>query len=94
MRRDRQVLIILAFAAIITGSTMLSFSYEPLDVVSERLNLAQESLFQSLFPDYTVPGLPQWLGGIIAGAIGMLTVLIITLLLMRVGKHGGSKEAQ
>jgi len=94
MRRAYIVLFLTGLAAVILGSTLFSYSYEPLDTLAEKLNLTQQELFRAPLPEYTVPGLPDWLGGLISGLIGIAAVLLITLLLGGRRTDGNSQKAQ
>lgn len=56
---------------------------EPLDHVAEMLHLNESSINWTPFADYTVPGLPDTVGYIIAGAIGVAVFILLTLLFER-----------
>jgi hypothetical protein len=94
LRKMYLVLSVVASVAILIGSLVLSFSYEPLDTVAERLNLTQQSILNSPFPEYTIPGLPDWLGGILSGLIGFIVVLIMVAVLLGGKRHGSGEKAQ
>ncbi len=49
--------------------------HEPLDIVAEELGLTEEELQWTPFKDYTFPGLPDWLGYIVTGLIGVLLIV-------------------
>ncbi|KSW12717.1 cobalamin biosynthesis protein [Pyrodictium occultum] len=52
--------------------------HEPLDVAAEKLGLQERSLGEwTPFSDYTFPGLPDTLGYIVAGAVGVAVILAI-----------------
>lgn len=53
--------------------------HEPLDIAAELLGLKDitEETNWTPFLDYTVPGLPDWLGYIVAGIIGVAVVLAL-----------------
>ncbi len=56
--------------------------HEPLDIVAEKLGLEEKTgFYETPFADYTVPNLPDWLGYIISGIIGVLFILAIGLLI-------------
>jgi|UniRef100_A0A7C3WSL8 hypothetical protein len=59
--------------------------HEPLDIAAEALGLREitEEINWTPFLDYTVPGLPDWLGYIVSGFIGVGAVLALGLLLLR-----------
>lgn len=67
--------------------------HEPLDIVAERIGLEDinEKLNWTPFLDYTVPGIPDVLGYIISGVIGVLSILIVGYILVRIssGKESG-----
>ena len=51
--------------------------HEPLDVVAEKFGLNETQTYETPFTDYTFPNLPDWLGYIISGLIGVLIILAI-----------------
>lgn len=59
--------------------------HEPLDVAADLLGLKDitEKINWTPFLDYSVPGLPDWLGYIIAGFIGMAAVLAVGWLIQK-----------
>jgi cobalt/nickel transport protein len=59
--------------------------HEPLDLAAEALGLREttEEVNWTPFLEYTVPGLPDWLGYIVSGFIGVGVVLALGLLLLR-----------
>ncbi len=59
--------------------------HEPLDVAAEKLGLEEaNSIEWTPFADYTVPGLPDSIGYIIAGLLGVSILLGIGYLLLRI----------
>ena len=64
--------------------------HEPLDVAAEALHLREASFNWTPFKDYTVPGLPDTIGYIIAGAIGVSIILGIGYLLSKVSTIEGT----
>ncbi len=55
---------------------------EPLDHVAKALNLTEwEWLEWTPLKDYSIPGLPDWLGYIISGFIGLAAVIALGYLL-------------
>ncbi len=60
--------------------------HEPLDVAAEKLGLRDisEEIDWTPFYDYTVPGLPDTIGYIVAGFIGVGIILGIGYLLLRI----------
>lgn len=59
--------------------------HEPLDLAAETLGLREttEEVNWTPFLDYTVPGLPDWLGYVVSGLIGVAIVLALGYLLVR-----------
>jgi len=57
--------------------------HEPLDVAAEKLGLQDltEQMNWTPFLDYTVPGIPDEIGYIIAGLIGIFVIFIIGYIL-------------
>ncbi|MEM0025837.1 MAG: PDGLE domain-containing protein [Zestosphaera sp.] len=51
--------------------------HEPLDIVAEELGLSELEFTWTPFKDYAVPGLPEWLGYIICGALGVLVIVSV-----------------
>jgi len=64
---------------------MVGYS-EPLENVAEELGLTEEQSYTGIFPDYTIPGLNEYLGTFISGAVGV--VIFLSLALMR--KHASA----
>ncbi|ALL01528.1 hypothetical protein Pyrde_1485 [Pyrodictium delaneyi] len=62
--------------------------HEPLDVAAEKLGLEEHPVAEwTPFSDYTVPGLPDTIGYIVAGAIGVTVILGIGLVAARLTKQ-------
>ncbi|HID40576.1 MAG TPA: cobalamin biosynthesis protein [Pyrodictium sp.] len=62
--------------------------HEPLDVAAEKLGLEEHPIVEwTPFSDYTVPGLPDTIGYIVAGAIGVAVILGIGLVAARLTKQ-------
>ncbi|ABM80113.1 PDGLE domain-containing protein [Hyperthermus butylicus] len=62
--------------------------HEPLDVAAEKLGLEEHTIAEwTPFSDYTVPGLPDTIGYIVAGAIGVGVILGIGLAAARLAKR-------
>jgi len=59
---------------------------EPLDLAAEALGLSEttEEINWTPFLDYTVPGLPDWLGYMVSGVIGVAVVLGLAFLIVKV----------
>lgn len=53
--------------------------HEPLDIAAEIIGLKDisEEINWTPFYDYTVPGLPQELGYVVSGLIGVLAVIVL-----------------
>ena len=61
--------------------------HEPLDVAAEMLHLHEVTIAQwTPFADYTVPGLPDTIGYIISGFIGVSIILGIGYVLYKVSQ--------
>ena len=60
--------------------------HEPLDVAAELIGLPDKSeeLNWTPFFDYTVPGLPDTVGYIVAGFIGVVVILAMGAVLQRI----------
>ncbi len=74
------ITILLIFVSPIFTIYLTSFTgyREPLDIVLDMMGYEYISLFPfNLFSDYTFPGLPSWLGMIIAGFIGVALIYIV-----------------
>ncbi len=62
--------------------------HEPLDVAAEKLHLHEENIGDwTPFKDYTFPGLPDTIGYIVAGAIGVAVILGIGILAARLARR-------
>ncbi len=64
--------------------------HEPLDVAAEMLHLREMKINWTPLYDYTVPGLPETIGYIIAGLIGVGVILGIGYLLSKVVASEGT----
>jgi len=51
--------------------------HEPLDIVAEKLELNELEINWTPLKDYIVPGLPDWLGYIVAGFLGVGIIIFI-----------------
>lgn len=77
------VLVIVSPLFGVVGSELVGY-HEPLDLAAEMLGLEEWSLPEwTPFTDYTVPGLPDTIGYIVAGFIGVGVILAIGVLLAR-----------
>lgn len=58
--------------------------HEPLDIAAEIIGLKDisEEINWTPFYDYTVPGLPQELGYVVSGLIGVLAVIVLGYLVL------------
>ncbi len=73
----------------VIGANLVGY-HEPLDVAAELLHLHEAHLPNwTPFADYTVPGLPDTIGYIIAGFIGVGVIFAVGALLARLG--GGAR---
>ncbi len=59
---------------------MVEYS-EPLENVAKDLGFAENQNYKGIFPDYTIPGLNEYIGTFISGAIGV--IIFLSLALMR-----------
>lgn len=50
--------------------------HEPLDLVAEELGLNESEYTWTPLKEYTVPGLPDWLGYIVCGVLGVLIIVL------------------
>lgn len=59
--------------------------HEPIDIVAELLNLEDvtEGITWTPLLDYSIPGLPSWLGYIVSGLLGVGIVLALGYLLLK-----------
>lgn len=55
--------------------------HEPLDIAAEELGLSESEFTWTPLKDYTVPGLPEWLGYVACGALGVLVIVAAGLAL-------------
>ncbi len=59
----------------VIGAELVGY-HEPLDVAAEKIGLEeQEPVWKGIFPDYTIPGLPDVIGYILTGLIGVCLLL-------------------
>ncbi len=63
--------------------------HEPLDVVAEKFGLNETQTYETPFTDYTFPSLPDWLGYILSGLIGVLLILAIGYIPILIKSHRG-----
>lgn len=57
--------------------------HEPLDIVAEELGLSESEFTWTPLEDYVVPGLPEWLGYVICGALGVLLIVAISFIISK-----------
>lgn len=90
-RRALIAVLILVFISPIFGVILADMAgfHEPLDLAAEALNLPDftENFNWTPFLDYTVPGLPDEAGYIVAGIIGIGVILVIGLGIKRLVKQ-------
>lgn len=55
--------------------------HEPLDIAAEELGLNESEFTWTPLKDYTIPGLPEWLGYIVCGSLGVLVIVVVGLVL-------------
>ncbi len=85
-RRALLVIILLVLISPLFGIILANIVgyHEPLDVAAEKLGLREANIEWTPFSDYSIPGLPDTVGYIIAGFIGVGILLGIGYLLVRV----------
>ncbi len=88
MRYKRAIIVIFSLLVIsplfgVILANLVNY-HEPLDVAAETLHLHEVELYSTPFNDYTFPGLPETVGYIAAGAIGVSVILGIGYILSRV----------
>lgn len=90
MRRSYLAIIILVLISPlfgVIGASIVGYK-EPLDVAAEMIGLEEsEPIWSGIFPDYTVPGLPDEIGYIVSGLVGA-GLLLIPALLKGAGREG------
>lgn len=64
--------------------------HEPLDVAAEKLHLREIDVYHTPFDDYTFPGLPDTVGYIVAGFLGVSVILGLGLAASRLLQRGAS----
>jgi len=83
MRRSYIAIIILVLISPlfgVIGANIVGYK-EPLDLAAEMIGIEEsEPLWSGIFPDYTVPGLPDELGYIVAGFVGVSLLLLPALI--------------
>lgn len=83
MRRSYLLILILVLVSPIfgvIGAEMVGY-HEPLDVAAELIGLGEsEPIWAGIFPDYTVPGVPDVIGYVISGFVGVGVLLLPALL--------------
>ncbi len=64
----------------VIGADIVGY-HEPLDVAAELIGLGEsEPIWTGIFPDYTVPGVPDVMGYMISGFVGVGVLLLPALL--------------
>ena len=79
--------VMIVFAPLFAYLAELVNYTEPLEVAAEKLGLHEMSIWSGVFPDYTVPGINDYLGALITGAIGVVLILAIGVALARANKE-------
>ncbi|MEM1984643.1 MAG: cobalamin biosynthesis protein [Candidatus Korarchaeum sp.] len=63
----------------VIGANVVGYR-EPLDVAAELIGMEEsEPIWSGIFPDYTLPGLPDELAYVIAGLVGVGVLLLPSL---------------
>ncbi|ALU11381.1 cobalamin biosynthesis protein [Ignicoccus islandicus DSM 13165] len=84
-RRLLQVVVIGLFVSPlfgVIGADLVGY-HEPLDVAAEALHLKEMEFNWTPFSDYTVPGVPDAIGYIIAGIIGISVIFAVGYILAK-----------
>ncbi len=94
MRKSWAAILVLVIVSPVFGvylADMVGY-HEPLDLAAERLGLKDltDRLNWTPFKDYSVPGLPAWLGYIISGLIGVAAVATLGSIVVKAS--GGRNE--
>ncbi len=83
MRRSHLLILILVLVSPIfgvIGAEIVGY-HEPLDVAAEMIGLGEsEPIWSGIFPDYTVPGVPDVIGYVISGLVGVGVLLLPAVL--------------
>ncbi len=83
MKRSYLLILILVLVSPIfgvVGAEIVGY-HEPLDVAAEMIGLGEsEPIWTGIFPDYTVPGLPDVIGYIVSGLVGVGVLLLPAML--------------
>lgn len=76
-RKALLVIVVLVLISPIFGVILAELVgyHEPLDVAAEKLGLKEVNIEWTPFTDYTIPGLPDTLGYITAGLLGIGIIL-------------------
>ncbi len=84
------IVVLLAFSPVFGVILAERVGYhEPLDVAAEKLGLREWDLPEwSPFPDYTVPGLPDTVGYVLSGLVGVALIIALGLALSGKGRGG------
>ncbi|MGC9181277.1 PDGLE domain-containing protein [Thermogladius sp.] len=91
MKKSVLLLVVLLLVSPVFGVYLASLVgyHEPLDIAGEKLNLTDisDEVNWTFLKDYTVPGLPEWLGYIVSGVLGVALIYSIGLLLRKVAER-------
>ena len=83
MRRSYLLILTLVLVSPIfgvIGADIVGY-HEPLDVAAEMIGLGEsEPVWSGIFPDYTVPGVPDVIGYVISGLVGVGVLLLPAVL--------------
>ncbi len=86
--RNKKIIQVIAVGLIVSplfgviGAELVGY-HEPLDVAAEALHLKEANFNWTPLRDYTIPGLPDTIGYIIAGIIGVSVILAVGYLLYK-----------
>ncbi len=83
------VLLVLISPLFFIGAEAVGYT-EPLEIAAEKLGLKEESLWSGILPDYTFPGLPDVIGYVVAGLIGVAVLLLPAMVRGKLGASKGS----
>ncbi len=93
-KRSIIVILLLLLASPLLGIVIASrIGYrEPLDIVAEKLGLEEKAIEWSPLRDYSFPGLPDTIGYIVSGLVGVVIIIGIGLFLSKKIVSGDYEE--
>ncbi len=74
----------------IIGAKAVGYT-EPLEIAAEMIGLEEKVIWPGLLPDYSVSGLPDVLGYVMSGLVGVAVLLLPAVLRDRLGADKGSR---